>query len=170
MTKKKRKQILQRSGLHIFYIILCLLALVPILYALNLSFERGSGALSSGLSLFPKEFTLDNYKNILTQKPFLRWFYNSAVLSFFTMVIAIGFAMVSSYAFSRYRFKGRNGILKLLLLLNAFPQILSMFALFRLLKQMNMLDTKLGLVIIYAGSMCIFSIWNMKGYFDTGRN
>ena len=46
MTKKKRKQILQRSGLHIFYIILCLLALVPILYALNLSFERGSGALS----------------------------------------------------------------------------------------------------------------------------
>ena len=38
MTKKKRKQILQRSGLHIFYIILCLLALVPILYALNLSF------------------------------------------------------------------------------------------------------------------------------------
>ena len=61
MTKKKRKQILQRSGLHIFYIILCLLALVPILYALNLSFERGSGALSSGLSLFPKEFTLDNY-------------------------------------------------------------------------------------------------------------
>ena len=167
MTKKKRKQILQRSGLHIFYIILCLLALVPILYALNLSFERGSGALSSGLSLFPKEFTLDNYKNILTQKPFLRWFYNSAVLSFFTMVIAIGFAMVSSYAFSRYRFKGRNGILKLLLLLNAFPQILSMFALFRLLKQMNMLDTKLGLVIIYAGSMCIFSIWNMKGYFDT---
>ena len=106
MTKKKRKQILQRSGLHIFYIILCLLALVPILYALNLSFERGSGALSSGLSLFPKEFTLDNYKNILTQKPFLRWFYNSAVLSFFTMVIAIGFAVVSSYAFSRYRFKG----------------------------------------------------------------
>jgi len=64
MTKKKRKQILQLSGLHIFYIILCLLALVPILYALNLSFERGSGALSSGLSLFPKEFTLDNYKNI----------------------------------------------------------------------------------------------------------
>ena len=108
MTKKKRKQILQLSGLHIFYIILCLLALVPILYALNLSFERGSGALSSGLSLFPKEFTLDNYKNILTQKPFLRWFYNSALLSFFTMVIAIGFAMVSSYAFSRYRFKGRN--------------------------------------------------------------
>ena len=167
MTKKKRIQILQLSGLHIFYIILCLLALVPILYALNLSFEKGGGALSSGLSLFPKEFTLDNYKNILIQKPFLRWFYNSAVLSFFTMVIAIGFAMVSSYAFSRYRFKGRNGILKLLLLLNAFPQILSMFALFRLLKQLNMLDTKLGLVIIYAGSMCIFSIWNMKGYFDT---
>ena len=167
MTKKKKKQMVQLGVLHVVYIVLCLLALVPILYALNLSFEKGSGALSSGLSLLPKDFSLDNYKQILTQKPFLHWFYNSAVLSFFTMVIAIGFAMVSSYSFSRYRFKGRKSILKLLLLLNAFPQILSMFALFRLLKQLNMLDTKLGLVIIYAGSMCIFSIWNMKGYFDT---
>ena len=84
------------------------------------------------------------------------------------MVIAIGFAMVSFVMhFQDYRFKGRNGILKLLLLLNAFPQILSMFALFRLLKQMNMWIRNWDWWIIYAGSMCIFSIWNMKGYFDT---
>ncbi len=57
------------------------------------------------------------------------------------MVIAIGFAVVSSYAFSRYRFKGRNGIFKITASLKCIlPQILSMFALFRLLKQMNMLD------------------------------
>ena len=124
-------------------------------------------ALSFGLSILPQDFTLDNYRRIITEKPFLRWFSNSAVLAVLTMVIAIGFAVVAAYAFSRYRFRGRTGILKVLLLLNAFPQILSMFALFRLLKEMHMLDTKLGLVIIYAGSMCIFSIWNMKGYFDT---
>lgn len=167
MSKRKLKNRLQLCGLHIFYILLCFLALVPILYALQLSFSGSGGALSSELSLLPQNFTFDNYIHIITEKPFLRWFSNSVVLAVCTMIISIGFAVIASYAFSRYRFKGRTGILKMLLLLNAFPQILSMFALFRLLKNLNMLDTKLGLVIIYAGSMCIFSIWNMKGYFDT---
>lgn len=167
MNKKKIKNRLQLGALHIVYILLCFLSMVPILYALQLSFSGSGGALSSELTLLPQDFTLDNYKRIIIEKPFLRWFSNSAVLAVCTMVIALGCAVVAAYAFSRYRFKGRNGILKVLLLLNAFPQILSMFALFRLLKEMHMLDTKLGLVMIYAGSMCIFSIWNMKGYFDT---
>ena len=164
---KKVKNKLQLAGLHIFYCCICFIALVPILYALSLSFSSGSGALSSELSLINGHFTLDNYKAVIIEKPFLKWFYNSAILSIFTMVLAISLAVTASYAFSRYRFKGRMGLLKILLLLNAFPQILSMFALFRLLKELNMLDTRTGLVIIYAGSMCIFSIWNMKGYFDT---
>lgn len=167
MSKRKFRKNVRHGLLHIVYIVLCFLALVPILYALSLSFSGSGGALSSRLSLLPQDFTFLNYRTILLEKPFLRWFYNSAVLSVGTMVIAIGCGVMASYAFSRYRFRGRMGILKCLLLLNAFPQILSMFALFRLLKEMNMLDTKIGLIIIYAGSMCIFSVWNMKGYFDT---
>lgn len=167
MSKRKIRKNVRHGLLHIVYIVLCFLALVPILYALSLSFSGSGGALSSKLSLLPQDFTFLNYRTILLEKPFLRWFYNSAVLSVGTMVIAIGCGVMASYAFSRYRFRGRMGILKCLLLLNAFPQILSMFALFRLLKEMNMLDTKIGLIIIYAGSMCIFSVWNMKGYFDT---
>ena len=164
---KKMKGKIKIAGLHLFYCTICFLALVPIIYALSLSFSSGSGALSSDFTLLNGQFTLENYKAVITEKPFFRWFYNSAVLSVLTMIVAISLAVTASYAFSRYRFKGRMGLLKLLLLLNAFPQILSMFALFRLLKELNMLDTRLGLVIIYAGSMCIFSIWNMKGYFDT---
>ena len=167
MSKRKIKNRVQLCVLHMVYIVLCFLALVPILYALQLSFSGSGGALSSGLSLLPQDFTLENYYKIIVEKPFLRWFSNSAILSVCTMVIAIGFAVIAAYAFSRYRFRGRAGILKVLLLLNAFPQILSMFALFRLLKELNMLDTKIGLILIYAGSMCIFSVWNMKGYFDT---
>ena len=57
--------------------------------------------------------------------------------------------------------------MQLLLLLNAFPQILSMFAIFRLFRLLNLLDSHGGLIFVYAGSMCIFGIWNMKGYFDS---
>jgi ABC-type maltose transport systems, permease component len=153
--------------LNLVFIILCLVGLIPILYALSLSLSNGSGALSSELSLLPKHVTLDNYRSILIDEPFFLWLKNSIMLSIGTMIIAMGTAVVAAYGFSRFRFIGRNGILKLLLLLNAFPQILSMFAIFRLFKTLNLLNSNIGLIFVYAGSMCIFAIWNMKGYFDT---
>lgn len=167
MKNKKLKSIVGYSFLNIFYMILCLVGLIPILYALSLAFSKGGGALSLSLSLWPKQPTLENFRIILFEEPFLIWLKNSIILSVGTMVVAMSVSVEAAYAFSRFRFKGRRTALKLLLLLNAFPQILSMFAIFRLFKQMNLLNLRLGLILIYAGSMCIFGIWNMKGYFDT---
>lgn len=167
MGRHKIKNILGLSILNLVFIVLCLTGLVPILYALSLSFSNGSSALSSGQFFIPQEFTWENYRSILVDEPFLLWLKNSVVLSLGTMVFAMGTAVTASYSFSRFRYKGRKQILRLLLLLNAFPQILSMFAIFRLFKTFHLLNSSIGLVIIYAGSMCIFAIWNMKGYFDT---
>lgn len=166
-SHKKLRQTLKLTALNIFFILLCGLALIPILYAFSLSIGEGSGALSSGNYFFPEKVTLENYRRILKEEPFLIWFLNSVKLSVGTMILAMGTSVTAAYAFSRFRFKGRNAVLQVLLLLNAFPQILTMFALFRLFKLMGLLNSHLGLMMIYAGSMCIFGIWNMKGYFDT---
>lgn len=166
-SHKKLRQTLKLTALNIFFILLCGLALIPILYAFSLSIGEGSGALSSGNSFFPEKVTLENYRRILKEEPFLIWFLNSVKLSVGTMILAMGTSVTAAYAFSRFRFRGRNAVLQVLLLLNAFPQILTMFALFRLFKLMGLLNSHLGLMMIYAGSMCIFGIWNMKGYFDT---
>ncbi len=167
MSTKRKKDIAKLTALNIVFIILCLIGLIPILYALILSFSGSSQALSSGLTLWPKEFTFKNYVTVINDKPFLLWLKNSAILSVGTMIVAMGFSVVAAYAFSRYRFKGRRFILRIMIVLNAFPQILTMFAIFRLFKEFNLLNKNIGLIIVYAGSMCIFSIWNMKGYFDT---
>ena len=166
-SHKKLRQTLKLTALNIFFILLCGLALIPILYAFSLSIGEGSGALSSGNSFVPEKVTLENYRRILKEEPFLIWFLNSVKLSVGTMILAMGTSVTAAYAFSRFRFRGRNAVLQVLLLLNAFPQILTMFALFRLFKLMGLLNSHLGLMMIYAGSMCIFGIWNMKGYFDT---
>lgn len=167
MKKNKVKRIFGLTILNLVFILLSLIGLVPILYALSLSFSGGNSALSSDLSFFPKKFTLNNYSTIILKEPFLIWLKNSIILSVGTMIIAMGTSVVAAYSFSRYRYKGRKSILKLLLLLNAFPQILSMFAIFRLFKTFNLLNSNIGLILVYAGSMCIFAIWNIKGYFDT---
>ena len=164
---KKSKQKCRLFFLNLFFIGLCFLGLVPILYAVILSISEGSGALTSGTGILPMQITFDNYRRILLEEPFLRWLLNSAVLSVGTMLLAMSTSVTASYAFSRFKFKGKQAVLQVLLLLNAFPQILTMFALFRLFKNLNLLNSHLGLILIYAGSMCIFSIWNMKGYFDS---
>jgi len=167
MSKKKIKNKIQQFFLNLFFIFICFVALLPILYALILSFQSGTAALSTKMSFFSGTLTLDNYKNIIFHHPLFRWLFNSLELSVGTMIVAISCSVTSAYAFSRYRFKGRIQTLRLLIILNAFPQILTMFALFRLFKTLHLLDSKPGLVLIYAGSMCIFSILNLKGYFDT---
>lgn len=167
MNTKKVRHITGLTVLNILFIMLCALVLIPILYAFSLSVSNGGTGLSSGLSFWPKNPTIKNYFEIIVNEPFLLWLKNSAILSIGTMILAMGTATTAAYAFSRYRFKGRNGVLQVLLILNAFPQILSMFAIFRLFKTFHLLNSYIGLIIVYAGSMCIFSIWNMKGYFDT---
>ena len=123
--------------------------------------------LSGSLSILPKDPTLENYRTILIDEPFLLWLKNSLLLSVGTILVAMTCAIPAAYAASRWRFKGRKTLLRSLLILNAFPQVLSLFALFRVLKITGMLNSHMGLIIIYAGSMCVFAIWNMKGYFDT---
>lgn len=153
--------------LNSIYVLLCLTALLPIFYALIVSFGGKSAVLSGSLSILPKDPTLENYRTILIDEPFLLWLKNSLLLSVGTILVAMTCAIPAAYAASRWRFKGRKTLLRSLLILNAFPQVLSLFALFRVLKITGMLNSHMGLIIIYAGSMCVFAIWNMKGYFDT---
>lgn len=153
--------------LNVFFIIICIGSLVPILYAISVSFNAGNNLLTSRFSFIPKVFTLDNYKAVLIDNPFLLWLKNSMILSVATVVLASGVSVTGAYAFSRKRFAGRKSILYILLLLNAFPSILSMFAVYRILKPFGLVNSYLGLILIYTGTMAIFGIWNLKGYFDT---
>ena len=162
-TKRLAKAVL----LNLIFVLLCLVALVPIAYALSVSFSGKGAALSGSLSFWPENPTLENYRAILFDEPFLLWMKNSLLLSAGTIFVAMLCAIPAAYAASRWRFKGRRGLLQGLLVLNAFPQVLSLFALFRVLKLLGLLNLHSGLILIYAGSMCVFAIWNMKGYFDT---
>lgn len=167
MRKHQTKRHIKLLILNIVFIIMCTACLLPILYAISVSLNAGNNVMSSDFSFIPQQFTLDNYKSVLFDKPFLVWLKNSSILAGFTVVISLAISIPAAYAFSRRRFKGRKALLYILLMLNAFPAILSMFAVYRLLKPLNLINSYGGLIIIYLGTMGIFSLWNMKGYFDT---
>lgn len=165
--KKKIKLISSKFFLNLFFIVVCFLALIPILYAFSVSLSATNSLVSSDFSFIPKQFTLKNYVALFEEKPVLLWLKNSCILAVCTLVISLGASIPAAYAFSRFKFKGKKAILYILLLLNAFPTVLSMFAIYRLLRPMGLINTRLGLIIIYTGTMAIFGLWNIKGYFDT---
>ena len=154
-------------SLQVFFLALCFVTLIPILYALSVSLNANNSLLTTDFSFLPKDFTLANYKAVFTEKPVLLWFKNSVFIAICTVTIALSVSIPAAYAFSRMRFRGRKTLLNLLILLNAFPSLLSMFAIYKLMNPLGLIDTRLGLIIVYTGTMAVFGLWNMKGYFDT---
>ncbi len=167
MTKKKLREGTGLTVLNLFFIALCFVTLIPILYALSVSLSGTNSLLSSDFTFIPKDFTLKNYIAVFTGEDILTWFKNSIFLAGATVALSLLVAIPAAYCFSRRRFPGRRMILRWLVLLNSFPAILSMFAVYRLLRPMGLINHRLGLMIIYTGTMAVFSLWNMKGYFDT---
>ena len=166
MSKRQKENILLFI-VNIFFVIVCFLVLVPVLYALSVSLNADNSLLSADFSFLPKHLTLANYHAVFFKEPILLWLKNSLILAVVTLIISLGTGIPAAYVFSRKRFPGRKAILKVLILLYAFPSLLSMTALYKLLTAMGLVNTKTGLIIVYTGTMAVFALWNMKGYFDT---
>lgn len=167
MTRRKLEEAVGLSALNLFFIALCFVTLIPILYAVSVSFNAQNSLLGSDFSFIPKAFTLDHYKEVLFGESILLWFKNTILLAICTVSLSLLVAVPAAYCFSRRRFPGRKPILKALVLLNSFPALLSMFAIYRLLRPMGLVNSRLGLILVYTGTMAVFSLWNTKGYFDT---
>ena len=164
---KKTKEKLGLAAVNLFFIVLCFIVLIPVLYAFSVSLNADNSLLSSDFSFLPKKMTMKNYKAVFFEKPILLWLKNSMIMAVTTLVISLGTGIPAAYAFSRKEFPGKRAILKMLILLYAFPSLLSMTALYKLLSPMGLINTKPGLIIVYTGTMAVFALWNMKGYFDT---
>ena len=165
--RRKGKQRLKLALVNLILILVCFVTFIPILYAFSVSINEQNSLLGSDFSFIPRRVTTANYRKVFTEEPVVLWFKNSMILAVSTVVIALGTGIPAAYIFSRRRFPGRKALLQLLILLYAFPSLLSMTALYKLLSPMGLINTRTGLIIVYTGTMAVFALWNMKGYFDT---
>ncbi len=94
----------------------------------------------------PQQFGFDNYIRLFTDTniPYLGWFVNTLIVAIFTSIISTIIVLLTSYTFSRLRFKGRKGIMKLLMILGMFPGFMSMIAIYFILKLMGLLHSCSG--------------------------
>ncbi|MGB1251356.1 MAG: sugar ABC transporter permease [Candidatus Promineifilaceae bacterium] len=154
-------------------LVLMVFAIFPVIWVLSASLNP-SNTLASA-KLIPDNIGLDNYRILLEdpQFPFFRWMWNSIKISTITTVLSVSITTLAAYAFSRLRFRGRQSMLKGILLIQVFPGLLAMIAVFTLVTQFGTivprlgLDTHAGLIMVYLGGAMGVNIWLMKGFFDS---
>jgi arabinogalactan oligomer/maltooligosaccharide transport system permease protein len=153
--------------IYLFLILMSLFALFPVYFVVQASLAGGQNLYTTDLRLLPLNPTFDNYIYAFTQEPLLNWLGNSLFVSGFATLLGVIFSMTGAYALSRFRFRGRELSLTLLLVLQAFPGLLALVAYYRLMLTLGLINTLIGLSLIYTAGALAFNAWNIKGYFDT---
>ncbi|MBD5458994.1 MAG: ABC transporter permease subunit [Lachnospiraceae bacterium] len=153
---------------HLVLVILVIIWLVPILWLLVTSFSGYKGINTA--HFFPETWSLDNYKALFFEPDSVvqygAWFKNTLIIAIFTCIVSTSFVLMVSYTMSCLRFKGRKGLMSFGIILNMFPGVLSMIAVYFVMKSIGLTNSHLGMIIVYsAGSGLGYLI--TKGFMDT---
>jgi arabinogalactan oligomer/maltooligosaccharide transport system permease protein len=159
----------QTGWRHVFALLALAFALFPVLWVISAAFSDGN---LNSQQLIPEEPTLDNFRTLF-EEPFWNWFWNSMFIGIMTATWTVFFCALGAYAFSRMRFRGRRGGMLALLLIQMFPNLLAVVALFLFMTRIKGLypaiglGTSWGLIFIYLGGALGVNTYLIKGFFDT---
>jgi arabinogalactan oligomer / maltooligosaccharide transport system permease protein len=141
------------------------LALLPVVYVVLSSFKGGGPSLFSA-TLIPETLTLDNYRHMLNGQ-FPRWVGNSLILGLSSAVIVVFFSTLAGYAFSRMRFRGRRYGILMLLIIQMLPANMAIVAYFYLLRELDLYNTRTGMIMIFGLGGSALAVWLMKNFIDS---
>jgi ABC-type maltose transport system permease subunit len=154
-------------------VVLILFSIFPVIWIVSASLDPVNNLATQ--KLVPDNAGFENFRELINNPifPFFTWLWNSIKISVITTVLTLSLTTMAAFAFSRFRFAGRQGLLKAILLIQSFPNLLAIVALFSISKQIGDvfaalgLNTHAGLILVYLGGAMGMNIWLMKGYMDT---
>jgi len=179
---KRRPKLRDTWWRHVVAVIALVIALFPVAYVISAAFTSNPSLASS--SLIPRHLTFDNFKNLFSPgnsttdissnaANYAHWIVNTLIVATATAFLTILLGSLAAYAFSRFRFKGRRMGMVALLLVQMFPQMLAVVAIYLIVLHTGTvfhflgLNTLTGLILVYMGGVMGVNVWFMKGFFDT---
>ncbi len=157
---------------HLVLILTAAAVLYPVLWVVKMALTPSQGfALSA--NPMPDTVSWQNFKDVVTTATsaggwlFGRQLFNSLVISLATTIVGITLATTAGYAFSRFNFPGKHTGMRLFLISQMFPGVVTAIPLYILLDTLHLLNSMTGLILVYATTAIPFCVWMLKGYFDT---
>ncbi len=161
------KTVLSRFGAYAVLALFAFIAIFPILNIITVSLRPSDQLLQRSLAIIPEGASLNNYRVLLTETAFLKWLGNSLLVSLVVTITGVTLASTAGYALSRFRFKGRKGALSGILVTQMFPATMLLLPLYIVLVRLGLINSYVGIVVIYTATALPFCVWQMKGYYDT---
>jgi N,N'-diacetylchitobiose transport system permease protein len=153
---------LGRIGIGVAVAALLLFTLFPVYWMIMSSFDKKAS--SGGGNLLPREFTWDNFAFVLTDGGFDVFLRNSAIVALVTVLASAVIALLASVAVTRFRFTLRTSMLLMILVVQMVPLEALVIPLFIQVKNLGLLNSILGLMVVYVALSLPFGIWMLRGF------
>ncbi|MBW2731037.1 MAG: sugar ABC transporter permease [Deltaproteobacteria bacterium] len=163
---------MNRAITHLFLIIFTGMTLLPVALVLRKAVSPGK-AFELTINPIPSKVTSEHFREVIGKTSsdgkwlFGRQLLNSTLIALGTTLLGVFLAATAAYAFSRFRFPGRNGGMMAFLVVQMFPATLLMIPMYVILSKLGLLNSILGLIFVYSTTAIPFCVWMLKGYFDT---
>lgn len=170
VTRRNRVDWWRWAG-RLFLVFVLGFTVMPMVWMIITSLKTGFAAMQYPPQWWPASPTLENYTRLLDPsgrigQDFLHYFWNSLWVSTITTILAVVVAVPAAYAFSRFRFPGRNFLFFAVLLRNMFPAVVFLVPLFILMKALGLVNTHGSLILTYLTFGLPLAIWLLKGFYD----
>ncbi|MBH0170315.1 MAG: carbohydrate ABC transporter permease [Bacillota bacterium] len=159
-----KKRTAGRKALYVILVVYAIITVIPFLWALSSSFKTLGEIVSGSINFIPKEFTLDNYKQIFTREPlFGRWLFNSLFIATVGTLLNLLFNSMAGYALARLSFPGKKSIFLMILAVLMIPFQVTLIPNFLILKELGWLNSYQGMII--PGAVNATFIFMMRQFF-----
>ncbi|WP_332696070.1 sugar ABC transporter permease [Halalkalibacter lacteus] len=166
MISPKGKRAINFFIVYSILVALVIICLFPVYFIFIGSVNPGSSLHSSQIFPSPADWNWGHYKALFAEHDYLTWYKNTMFIAISNMLISTTFGVFSGYAFSKFRFAGKKQGLMAIIILQMFPTIMGMIAIYTLLGAFGLLDTHLGYILVLAAGSVAFNTWIVKGFFD----
>ncbi|MGO4668787.1 carbohydrate ABC transporter permease [Bosea sp. 2RAB26] len=147
-------------------LLIVLFALGPYVWMILTSLKPQAELSAWPLHYWPREATLEHYRDLIARTSFAGSLGNSLIIAVGASVLGLGVSIPAAYAFSRFRFSGRRGLLTGFLVINMFPVVLLIIPLFLMMRRLGLIDTYLGVILGHSTFSIPFAIWMLTSYFN----
>jgi arabinogalactan oligomer/maltooligosaccharide transport system permease protein len=181
MATSRREERTPHWILHTFLVATVLYTVYPVLWVVSIAFSGKQSLAIADLPAdpglldrlravmpWPQVWSFSNFTSVMADQPFGRWIFNSVVIAIASTIVGVALACTAAYAFSRFKFPGRRAGMMSFLVSQMFPGVLTLIPLYIIIVQwLGLGSSHWGLIIVYSTTSIPFSVWMLKGYFDT---
>jgi ABC-type glycerol-3-phosphate transport system permease component len=153
-------------GAYILLVSYYIVLLVPILWLVLSSFKTNSAIILGNIIPLPSDLTFSNYGDLWQIPSVPTFFRNSAVIAVGVTALTLAVSSLGAYGLSKYRTRGRRGVLVVILASQTFPGVLILVPFYTLILQVNLNDTYLGIILAQTSGALPFCMWTLKSYMD----